>query len=218
MTTTILMLSHCVPAAAGSADRVRAWRLLRLARQTHRVVLACRCDGPLHLSQWRQLQRHADRMVIEPRRIGRELCGGAVGLMLPGLGSRLAAGEPSLCDLYDAQAGDTVEAVLCTTPALYPHAARLDAPTRFVDATSLPARSYRPRVDDRDVIVTPTAEVRDAWCAAGYRAAIVPDAPLLPEALAAELPWSHSSQADHLLNLTSAPGVVFAPSPLARAA
>ncbi len=49
------MLSHCVPNARGCAARARAWELLRLASQTHRVHLAAVVDGPVDLAQWRTL-------------------------------------------------------------------------------------------------------------------------------------------------------------------
>jgi len=62
---TLLMVSHCVPDALGGTDRARAWQLLRLARQTHRVLLACVLDAPVNLAQWRVLDSQTQQLVIE---------------------------------------------------------------------------------------------------------------------------------------------------------
>ena len=63
----MLMLSHCVPDAWGGVERARAWQLLRLVSQSHRVSLACYIDAPVNLSQWRAVRSRVDKLDLRNR-------------------------------------------------------------------------------------------------------------------------------------------------------
>ena len=67
----LLMASHCFPDVVGSADRMRAWQLLRLVSRTCRVSLACVVDGPVSLAMWRLVRAQVDRLLLAPVEVNR---------------------------------------------------------------------------------------------------------------------------------------------------
>ena len=103
----LLMLSRCVPEALGDCERARSWQMMRLAGRDAEVYLACLHDGPVNLRQWRALQPHVRRTVIETRTLS------------------------AAVDLWSREHG--FDAVLCGHPALWPLTAELGPATRICD-------------------------------------------------------------------------------------
>ena len=138
----ILMLSHCVPDAVGSADRTRAWQLLRLAGHHHRVSLACLMDSPVNLAQWRTVLGQAEQAVIEaspPRRWW-------AGLSHDPRGNTTTwatqPGGPLAETIGRWVSRERFDAVLCTHPWLWSYARHIDA---SIKACDLPLSFNLPR-------------------------------------------------------------------------
>ena len=139
----LLMLSHCIPAALGTPQRVRAWQLLRLTCPTYRVFLAGIADGPVSLDQWRAIADCTDTVVFEPSRLRRKWASrckrGFDGPAADWLAISAALNEPIHLWLRDYE----FDAVLCTHPGLWPKADSLEPKASICDMFGLPSRIHR---------------------------------------------------------------------------
>ncbi len=128
---TLLLASHCVPDAVGGVDRVRAWQLLKLTCQTHRVYLACVSDGPVNLVQWRSVHHHVQQVVIEaPQAFGFQNW----WWPWPTNGNRRSSKHVPLAEpLARWSTHRRFDAVLCTHPALWPAVRKIPARLRICD-------------------------------------------------------------------------------------
>ena len=130
---TLLLLSHCMPAADGDAERARAWQLLRLASRTHRVYLRCLADGPINLEQWRSVLPWTTRASIVTGRRWRHhdtslLQRFTLRFMQKWIKDRI------LADGVDQwHQSDRYEHVLCTNSLLLPAAMQVSASHRMCD-------------------------------------------------------------------------------------
>lgn len=131
----LLLLSHCFPQATGSAERARAWQMLRLASATHRVHVACLADGEIRLDQWRHVHELAERIVIETRRPLASLAGVAWSAVDATAPERWAA-RGVFADTLDQWNNSTrFDAVLCTHRSLWADARRVATTLRLCDLT-----------------------------------------------------------------------------------
>jgi hypothetical protein len=153
----LLMLSHCVPQseeAGGEPERARAWALLRLVSQSHRVYLVSLYDGPVRLEHWRALREHAYRVTLESPGIVRRLLGRTIGLFDRRTGRSLRM-KRDLTGPVTAWAGEMAfDAVLSTHASLWRYAEAAKARVMLCDAMARPLDSRTP------VIVLPmTGEI-----------------------------------------------------------
>ena len=127
---SLLMVSHCVPNAVGTPDRVRAWQLLKLATQTHTVCLICTKDGPVNLAQWRTVDRQVHHFVIGNTRPWHQKRSWWAG--------RIDKEKSETCIRSNAKTlgqlqGRPYDAILCTHPGLWPEIRTLEARQRICD-------------------------------------------------------------------------------------
>lgn len=135
---TLLMLSHCVPDAVGTVDRVRAWQLLKLASQSHRVHLACLMDRPVQLAQWRAIHALADRLVIERKAPWRAIAARCVRTWHGPAGDELAVGEALRASVDVWLDERPYDALVCTHPLMWRCVRDVPADVRICDVR-LPA-------------------------------------------------------------------------------
>lgn len=129
----LLMLSHCVPDPMGTADRARAWQMLRLASQTHDVHLACIKDEPVHLNQWRKVQSQTDTIVVEDCPARRELYGRGLSLIAPNVSDQVRMTSALRRQVRLMRKDHRFDAVMCMHPGLWPLAERVRANVRVCD-------------------------------------------------------------------------------------
>jgi len=153
-----LLLAHAVPDPLGSDERLRAWQLLKLLSQTHRVALACMEDGPVSLPQWRDLQRHAQRVHIEPgRELRRRVRASLQAVAAPLLGSRASLAHPLAG--VEALPCREAHAVLATHPALLSDESAIHRLTRVVGPRVVDLCRAAPLSrPNADAAITPTAD------------------------------------------------------------
>jgi hypothetical protein len=128
-----LMLSHCVPAAEGHADRRRAWQLLQWLTPSHRVFLACVYDAPLHQRDWRAAYLSTQRLAIEPTPARRRWFARAAALLDPQAFDDLMLGPALHAPVAEWLNVTTFDAVVRTHPALGLATALPDARVHVVD-------------------------------------------------------------------------------------
>ncbi len=142
----LLMVSHCVPDALGGEDRTRAWQLLRLAGQTHRVFLACVLDGPVNLAQWRTVNDQTQLIAIESKPTG----GAMIRRLLSFFNSTAIDPAVASTALVDPikQWSNTLrfDAMICTHASLWPDASTVESRVRICDLRTR-ARRRRRRSD-----------------------------------------------------------------------
>lgn len=141
----LLLLSHCFPQATGSADRARAWQMLRLASATHRVHVACLADGEIRLEQWRHVHELSERIVIETRRPLASLAGAAWSAIDATARERWAAQSVFADTIEQWSATTRFDAVLCTHRSLWTDARKVAATLRLCDLTNRIPYSPRAR-------------------------------------------------------------------------
>ena len=115
----LLMLSHCIPDAAGGPDRVRVWQLLKLASQTHQVRLACVMDGPVNLNQWRTVNSLAQQIIIERHQAHRRLIGKLLRPLSKSLANRFTHHTSLMVPAGRWTKEQRFDTVLCTHPSFW---------------------------------------------------------------------------------------------------
>ena len=115
----LLMLSHCIPDAAGGPDRIRAWQLLRLASQTHQVRLACVMDGPVNLNQWRTVNSLAQQIIIERHQAHRRLVGRLMRPLSKSIANRFTHHTSLMVPAGRWTKEQRFDTVLCTHPSFW---------------------------------------------------------------------------------------------------
>ena len=110
----LLMLSHCIPDAAGEPDRARAWQLLKLASKTHQVRLACVMDGPVNLNQWRAINGLAQQIIIERHQAHRRLIGHVLRPLSKSMANRFTHHTSLMAPTNRWTSGQRFDTVLCT--------------------------------------------------------------------------------------------------------
>lgn len=129
----LLLICHCFPDALGNTGRSRAWQLLRLASRWHRVHVACLWDGPVNLSQWRDVNLLAERIALEPVSLRQRAVGRSVGAV-NGPEGDAARWRHSLEGLIEGLCQRArFDVVICTHPALWEQAMCVDARKRVCD-------------------------------------------------------------------------------------
>ncbi len=129
----LLMLSHCVPDPMGTADRARAWQMLRLASQTHDVHLACIKDEPVHLNQWRQVNSQTHTIVVEDCPARRQIVGRGLSLVAPNVSDQVRMTSALRRQVRLMRKDHRFDAVMCMHPGLWPLAERVRANVRVCD-------------------------------------------------------------------------------------
>lgn len=129
----LLMLSHCVPDPMGTADRARAWQMLRLASQTHDVHLACIKDEPVHLNQWRQVHSQTHTIVVEASPWRRETMGRGLSLIAPNVSDQVRMTSALRRQVRMMRKDHRYDAVMCMHPGLWHLAERVRANVRVCD-------------------------------------------------------------------------------------
>ena len=129
----LLMLSHCVPDPMGTADRARAWQMLRLASQTHDVHLACIMDEPVHLDQWRQVHSQTHTIVVENCPFRREAVSRGLSLFAPNISDQVRMTSALRRQVRMLRKDHRFDAVMCMHPGLWPLAERVRANVRVCD-------------------------------------------------------------------------------------
>lgn len=153
----LLMVSHCVPDAVGGADRARAWQLLRVARQSHSVYLACLLDGAVNLSQWRPVAGQVRQLVIQPRGSWRQIAAGLAGTWGRRSGLLTAQGRGLAGAIHHWSENLRFDTVLCTHPAMCAVTRSTEARLRICDlatARDRDLRQGRTVHTDADLIIT----------------------------------------------------------------
>ena len=115
----LLMLSHCIPDAAGGPDRARAWQLLKLASQTHQVRLACVMDGPVNLNQWRAVNGLAQQIIIERHQAHRRFISHLLRPLSKSAANRFIHHTSLMAPTNRWTSGQRFDAVLCTHVAFW---------------------------------------------------------------------------------------------------
>jgi len=113
------MISHCVPDGAGSADRARAWQLLKEANRVYDVALICLHDGPTNLTQWQAVDQLADRVMLEQASLWQYMADRRGRLI-----------EPTVKAWQDVK---TFQSILVTHPALHACADHCQVEHRICD-------------------------------------------------------------------------------------
>jgi hypothetical protein len=137
----LLMLSHCVPQPSetgGEPERARAWALLRLVSQSHRVFLVCVHDGPVRLEDWRALRGHAHRVTIESAGILRRVLARTIGLFDPQTGRSVQMKRDLSHPIASWAAEIEFDAVLCTHSGLWHFASAVRPRIVMCDAAARP--------------------------------------------------------------------------------
>ncbi len=132
----LLMLSHCVPDAIGSVARGRAWELLRLASQTHRVHLAAIVEAPVDLAQWRALKQETADMALQMRHPITCLIDHARQRLGAALSPAAAHTDVLRQPTWQWQAKTEFDVVVCTHPQLLAVARQLPARLVLCDMRS----------------------------------------------------------------------------------
>ena len=129
----LLMLSHCVPDPMGTADRARAWQMLRLASQTHDVHLACIKDEPVHLDQWRKVHSQTHTIVVESSPARKEFIGRGLSMFAPNVSDQVRMMPALRRQVRMMRKDHRYDAVMCMHPGLWPLAERVRANVRVCD-------------------------------------------------------------------------------------
>jgi len=150
-----LLLTHAVPDPLGGGQRLRAWQLLRLLSETHRVALACLEDAPVSLPQWRDLQRLASHIHIESA--------GSVGRRFRASLRRFTgsahAGTIHPLDSIESLPCTELHAVVATHPALTASPSRIARHARMIGPVVVDLFSITPLGPYKaDTVLTPTAD------------------------------------------------------------
>ncbi len=127
------MLSHCVPDPMGTADRARAWQMLRLAGQTHQVHLACLMDEPVHMDQWRHVDSQAKTIVIEATSANQQWLSRLIETVNPNRADQICMTHVLRHHVRAMRRDHRFDAVLCTHPGLWSLAERVRANVRVCD-------------------------------------------------------------------------------------
>lgn len=130
---SLLMLSHCVPDPMGTADRARAWQMLRLASQTHDVHLACIKDEPVHLNQWRKVHSQTHTIVVEDCPMRREWLSYGLSYIAPNISDQVRMTSALRRQVRLMRKDNRYDAVMCMHPGLWPLAERVRANVRVCD-------------------------------------------------------------------------------------
>lgn len=170
------MVSHCVPSAVGTIDRVRAWQLLKLAVHTHTVRLVCTHDGPVNLSQWRTVDRQVQHFIIGNTQRHPQRRWWARWSGKPRTETHVNNNAKILQQLQSHRC----EAIVCTHPSLWSDVRTLEATRRVCDLypyrhTHQPLPSIQRIAEEVDLFILDRGDNRHGLPDRAYPTVVLPN-------------------------------------------